>query len=373
MPTIVPERLAKLEERVAREIEAGLLPAAQYAVGLDGEIVAHGTVGDATDDTRFVLFSATKALVASTVWTCLGEGSIKLESKVADMIPEFASNGKEDITIEQVMLHTSGFPRNPWGAEMATSAGRRDRFAQWKTNWAPGTAYEYHPTAAHWVLAELIEVATGQNYLDVIEERVTKPLGLPRVLGLAPDQQQNIAELQLVGDKMTPDELEAILGVREIPVGEVTPDALLSFNEPDRRELGVPGGGGIATATTYATFYQGLLHNDKGIWDDGVLTDAKTNVRNNFGDPLFNTPASRTVGLVLAGDDGKASMRGMGKTQSPGTFGHNGAGGQIAWADPASGLSFVYLTNGLDQHLVREARRGVALSSIAAELTKPLD
>ncbi|MEY2467914.1 MAG: hypothetical protein QOF21_612, partial [Actinomycetota bacterium] len=54
MPTIVPERLAKLEERVAREIEAGLLPAAQYAVGLDGEIVAHGTVGDATDDTRFV-------------------------------------------------------------------------------------------------------------------------------------------------------------------------------------------------------------------------------------------------------------------------------------------------------------------------------
>ena len=63
----------------------------------------------------------------------------------------------------------------------------------------------------------------------------------------------------------------------------------------------------------------------------------------------------------------------MGKTQSPGTFGHNGAGGQIAWADPESGLSFVYLTNGMDQHLVREGRRGVALSSIAAELTKPLD
>jgi CubicO group peptidase (beta-lactamase class C family) len=93
-------------------------------------------------------------------------------------------------------------------------------------------------------------------------------------------------------------------------------------------------------------------------------------VRNSFGDPIFHTPANRSAGLVIAGDDGKASLRGFGKTQSPGTFGHNGAGGQIAWADPASGLSFVYLTNGLDQHMVRQAKRGVALSSIAAELTK---
>ncbi len=369
---IVPERLAKLEERVAREVDAGLLPSAQYAVGFNGEVVASGTVGDATDDTRYTIFSATKALVASTVWTCLAEGSIKIESLVADMIPEFATNGKENITIEQVMLHTSGFPRNGWGAEMATSAGRRERFAQWKTNWAPGTAYEYHATTAHWVLAELIEVATGQNYLDVIEERVCRPLGLPRILGISADDSTNIAELQNVGDKMTPDELEAAIGIREIPVGEVTPEALLSFNEPDRRALGVPGGGGVTTARNYALFYQGLLHNSAGIWDEAWLEDVTTHVRNHFGDPLFNTPANRTLGLVVAGDDGKANMRGFGKTGSARTFGHNGAGGQLAWADPESGLSFVYLTNGMDQHMMREGRRGVALSSIAAELTKPL-
>jgi CubicO group peptidase (beta-lactamase class C family) len=103
-----------------------------------------------------------------------------------------------------------------------------------------------------------------------------------------------------------------------------------------------------------------------------VLRDATTNVRNNFGDPLFNTPANRALGVVIAGDDGKASMRGFGKTQSPASFGHNGAGGQIAFVDPDSGLSFVYLTNGLDLHMVRQARRGVALASIAAELTLPL-
>ena len=75
--------------------------------------------------------------------------------------------------------------------------------------------------------------------------------------------------------------------------------------------------------------------------------------------------------MVIAGDDGKASMRGFGKTNTPTTFGHSGAGGQIAWADPESGLSFVYLTNGLDQHMVRQARRSVALCSIAAEVLKP--
>ena len=361
----------RFEERVAREIDSGLLPSCQWAFGLDGEIVASGVLGDANEDTRYTIFSATKALVASTVWTCLGEGSIKLDALVADYIPEFATNGKENITVEQVMLHTSGFPRNGWDLDMATSEGRRARFASWKTNWEPGTRYEYHATTAHWVLAELIEVATGRNFLDVIEERVTSKIGIPRVLGIPADQADNIAELQHVGDPISPDELESILGIRELPVTEVTPEALISLGEPPRRALGVPGGGGVTTARNYALFYQELLHNKQGIWDPDVLHDVKTNVRNNFGDPLFNTPANRTAGLVIAGDDGKASMRGFGKTQSPGTFGHNGAGGQIAWADPESGLSFIYLTNGLDRNMIREARRGVALSSIAAEATRP--
>ncbi len=355
---------SKFEERVAREVDNGLLPAVQWAFGLNGEIVNEGVLGDADLNTRFTIFSATKALVASTVWTCIAEGSIKIDSLVTDYIPEFGTNGKEGITVEQVMLHTSGFPRNGWDMEMATSEGRRGRFASWKTNWEPGTRYEYHATTAHWVLAELIEVATGQNFLDVIDERVTKPLGLPRILGTK--DHSNIATLANVGEEMSPDELEATFGVRELPATEVTPDALVSFNAPERRELGVPGGGGVTTARDYALFYQGLLQNDKGIWDEAVLRDATSKVRNNFGDPLFNTPAMRGLGVVIAGDDGKASLRGFGKTNTPTTFGHGGAGGQIAWADPESGLSFVYLTNGLDLHMVRQAKRGVALSSIAA-------
>ncbi len=89
------------------------------------------------------------------------------------------------------------------------------------------------------------------------------------------------------------------------------------------------------------------------------------NVRNTFPDPMTGVPANRTIGLVVAGDDGKASMRGMGRTLSPAAFGHNGAGGQVAWADPATGLSFCYLTNGIDAHLFRQWRRGPSISNRA--------
>jgi CubicO group peptidase (beta-lactamase class C family) len=84
-----------------------------------------------------------------------------------------------------------------------------------------------------------------------------------------------------------------------------------------------------------------------------------------MADPMTSVPANRTLGLVVAGDDGHAMMRGLGRSVSPKAFGHMGAGGQIAWADPASGLSFAYLTNGLDRDPVRLGVRSDALSTAA--------
>src|SRR5439155_815268 len=75
--------------------------------------------------------------------------------------------------------------------------------------------------------------------------------------------------------------------------------------------------------------------------------------------------ANRTRGMVVAGDDGKSAFRGFGRTVSGRTFGHMGAGGQVAWADPETGLSFCYLTNGVDADLLRSGRRGTSLSSKA--------
>lgn len=373
MGTLVSDRIDALAERARREVESGLLPSCQYALAVDGEVVLGETLGDASPENRYAIFSATKPLVASTVWTLIQEGSVDPVQRVVEYLPGFMADGDpvngQAITVEQVMLHTSGFPHAPMGpGDWGTSEGRRTRMRSWKCNWAPGSQFEYHATSAHWVLAEIIQEVTGTDFRTVVADRVLVPHGLSRLqLGVPSGQQGDITELIATGELPTPDELEALFGIRELPMTEVTEDALLGFNDTAVREVGVPGGGGISDAADLARFYQAVLRNPKGVWDDTLLTDVKTNVRNTFPDPLLGHPVRRTLGLCTAGDDGLSANRGFGKTGSPATFGHNGAGGQIAWADPATGASFVYLTNGLDAHPIRQARRGVALSSIAAE------
>ena len=148
----------------------------------------------------------------------------------------------------------------------------------------------------------------------------------------------------------------------------------LSMNDPAVRTAGVPAGGGIATAATLARFYQALLHDPLTsagpLWDPAVLADATGNVRCMLPDPLMQVPCSRTIGLVVAGDDGQHMLRyGMfGRDNSPATFGHAGAHTQIAWADPTTGISFVYLNNALDADPMGGALRGNRLSTLASQL-----
>jgi CubicO group peptidase (beta-lactamase class C family) len=370
---IVPERLDALLERVRREVDDGLLPSCQIALARDGKLAAFETLGDATPDTRYVVFSCTKGIVAGAVWLLIGEGALDISKRVADYIPEFGTNNKDVVTVEQVLLHTSGFPHAPLGPPTwSDRKARLDAFGRWRLNWEPGTAFEYHATSAHWVLAELIERLAGQDYRQFIRTRISEPLGLRLGLGIPEGEQSGIAPLVSVGEPPTSEELEAVLGVPNLPITEVTDDALLSFNEPANVAVGVPGGGGVMTAADLALYYQALLHDQGGLWDSEVLADATGTVRNTFTDPWTGVPANRSLGMVVAGDDGKASMRGFGKTNSPRAFGHDGAGGQIAWADPDTGISLCYLTNGLDRNPIRSGRRMVAVSSRAAVCSQPL-
>ncbi|HEY8546713.1 MAG TPA: serine hydrolase domain-containing protein [Acidimicrobiales bacterium] len=373
---IDPAKLDELRARVRREVDEGLLPACQWALARHGKLAAFEAVGDATLDTRFLIFSATKAFVAAAVWQLIAEGSIEVERPVVDYIPEFGTNGKDAITVEQVMLHTAGFPYAPMGPQSwGTSEGRRATFARWRLDWEPGTAFEYHATSAHWVLAELITTVTGADHRDEVHRRVTGALGLPRILGLPRDQQDGIADLVTVGEPAPREELAA-LGLPtpdEQPEGAVTDQLLLSLNLPEAREAGIPGGGGVTTAAVVALFYQALLHNPGELWDPEVLADATSRVRNTLPDRLTGVPANRALGVVVAGDDGRANLRGFGHTQSPRTFGHNGAGGQLAWADPETGLSFCYLTNGYDLHELRQPRRGIGITSRAAVCANATD
>src|SRR5262245_51303917 len=150
-------KLEALFERAEREVRDGLLPSVQIAVARQGKIAAMRTFGRvthqgheaaATNETLYVIFSATKAITSAAAWLLVETGELELERRVADYIPEFASNGKDVITVEQLFTHTCGFPYAPFRPlEWSDRNARLARFAQWRLNWAPGTRFEYHPTA----------------------------------------------------------------------------------------------------------------------------------------------------------------------------------------------------------------------------------
>ena len=362
MPKVEKSAVGALVERARREVDSGLLPAAQFALAFEGEIVVSEALGDCTPDTRFHTYSAVKPTVALTAMELAAEGLFDIGAPVSDVLPSFGANGKDAITVSQVLLHTGGFPYAPVGrVETTDRAARLAAYAGWRTDWEPGTRYEYHALSAHWVAADIVTEVTGRPYADVIAERVMEPAGCSRWLGIDVDDQAGVADVVPVGSGPTAEELAA-LGLEELP-GGVGEQALMVFNRPWVRAAGVPGGGGIARAEEMAQWYQAVLRNTDGFLRPEVRSDAVV-VRQNHPD-WTGTPASRSHAFVLAGDDGKAAMRGHSHGVSSGAFGHSGAGGQAAWADPATGISFAYLTNGLDRNDLASARRRVALSTRA--------
>jgi CubicO group peptidase (beta-lactamase class C family) len=102
-----------------------------------------------------------------------------------------------------------------------------------------------------------------------------------------------------------------------------------------------------------------------------MLSDATGNVRVRAIDPDQGIPSSRSIGLVVKGEDPHNTRRGMGRTCSGLSFGHNGVGGQVAWADPLSGISFCLLTNALDANPIRSARFTNAINNRAGVLHQP--
>jgi CubicO group peptidase (beta-lactamase class C family) len=378
-----PDKVQALFDRAEREIKEGLLPACQLAIARDGKIGAMHTFGSAvqgsekkaaTSETLFDIMSCTKAITSAAIWILIQEGKVRAQDTVAQYIPEFGSNGKEAVTLEHLLTHTSAIPTAPGAQkEWGDKKQRLKRFAQWRLEHPPGVKFIYHVAANFWPTAEIVERISGQDYRDFVRTRIAEPLGLPELrVGLPRSFHSRVADILWVGEPARAEEYEK-LGVTppRAAMASINESMILEFNDPEVREVGSPAGGGITTAGDLALFYQALLHDGrsydgKEIWKPEMLKDAFTIRNPGFKDPLRGFPANRTLGIVVAGDDGKANLRGFGRTNSPASFGHPGFGGQLGWADPVSGISFAYLTNGFDRNDLREGRRSVALCSLAA-------
>ena len=367
------EKLEAVFARAKRDVDDGVVPSAQIAIARNGKLAGVRTYGSvnsggaetpATDQTLYTIFSCTKAIVGAAVWTLFEDGLLKLDEKVIDIIPEFNTNGKEVITVEQVLTHTSGFPLAPFRATDWDDRERRlQRFAQWRLNWEPGSQFQYHASSAHWVLAEIIERRTGTDFRAYVRQRILDPMRLDDLyVGMPKELNGRVADVRWIGEPVPP-----VGGW-----GEVTPEAIAGMNALEQRLVGVPGGGGIAGAAQLALFYQPLING--GVAADGArimkaeTIEFATQVRTKefHVDPILGHPVNRGLCVVIAGDDGKAAIRGFGHSTSGRAFGHAGAGGQIAWGDPQSGISVGYCTDGFIDPLI-QARRTVAISSLAGQ------
>ena len=366
------ERLAEVLQRVRREVADGLLPSAQIAVAREGRLALFETIGAATNENLYCVFSSTKALTSAAAWLLIESGDLRVDESVVDIVPEFGTNGKDAVTVEQLFLHSAGFPSAPFRPTDWFDRDRRlARFASWRLNWQPGSRFEYHPASSMWVIAEIIERRSGRDFDAFVREEVTTPLGLPDFhLGLPAEENHRVATLAHHGEPLTSEDY-ARLGIPEPPVTEVTEDAILAFNTPEVRAVPTPGGGGIATAADLALFYQALLHGRSNgrrrVWKQETLVNA-TEVRSgDLRDPLSGKRVNRALGVVVAGDEDR-NFRGFGHENSPLAFGHGGAGGQIAWVDPQTGISIGYCTNGFDRNPLRLGRRTVSISNRVARV-----
>lgn len=366
--SVSPRRLELLLRAAGWLVHRHALPAAQLAVAVDGELVVSHTWGEVPEGALFTAYSTTKALSAASVWLLLQDGRLDLDARVAGLVPGFEARGKSGVTVEHLLTHTAGFPEATLPpAEWDDRQRRLARFAAWELAFEPGARFTYHTQATHWVLAHLVEEITGEDHRAFLRERVLAPLGVTDLhLGLAPGPDAPpVVPVRHVGRPPTPGRLRRF-GLR-------LPDKLFdeayfeSYNAPAVRALGVPSTGAVATAAALARFYQGLL--GPALFDPAFLSHALRVRTGDLLDPMTGRRANRALGVVVAGDRDRV-YRGFGATNSPRTFGHPGVGGQLAWADPETGLSFSFLTAGLGRDPMEVGVRMIALSTAAASLIR---
>jgi len=349
---IDPTALATLNSRVRSYVDAGL-PAAQIAVARHGKLAGLATYGSAvqageerpaTDDTLFCLFSATKGIVGAAAWALIEDGQLNIDEHVADIVPAFKTHGKDIVTVRQILTHTAGFPYAPMHPKLwEDRALRNERMEYWRLTWEPDSRFEYHATAAHWVIAEIITQRTGLDFRDYLRQRLLDPMALPDLLvGVPDDQQQRLADIVYLQPPEMPED-----GWKE-----VNPETILHFNLPSQRRAGAPGGGGFAGAGELALFYQRLVSvPESGAHaplKQSTIDMATTVYTSAHHQNIDGLPVNRALAVVVAGDH--PAQRGFAPNASPRAFGHAGAGGQIAWGDPATGFSVGFVTNGFDSN-----------------------
>lgn len=356
---LCPDRFARVRDAFEVNFQDGGELGARFSFAIDGEIVVDLMGGFADrkrevafgPDTLTALFSTTKAVAALMVARLVDEGRLAYDQRVADVWPEFAQNGKQDVTVEQALSHQaglSGFPDETdpaiwfdWDATCAKLAAMAPLFPI-------GSASGYHPVTYGYLAGEIFRRVDGRTMGTALREDICVPLDLDLWIGLPDSEHDRVADL------MRPTAMPQF--------GEINAAVTAAFFKPwsspggkgaaEWRRVEIPSANGHATAPALARLMGalasgGTLDGRSLITPAGIKTASAERIRGR--DLVLPYEISWGAGFMrnepnfFYGPTGEA-------------FGHSGWGGSCAFADPTRGVSGAYVMNKQGNALIGDPR-----------------
>jgi len=365
---------SEFERNFERRLEVG----AACAAYVDGEQVVDlwGGVRDARDgspwerDTMVLLYSTSKGLSAMTLALAHSRGWLDYDERVATYWPEFAQAGKQDVTVRQLLAHQAGLAvvDEPLDAGLLADHDRlAEAIAGQRPAWRPGNRHGYHGVSLGWYEGELVRrLDPARRTLGrFFAEEIAEPLGLDIVFGAPEDfPRSRLARIERVPawkalrqarDLPAPMAL-AMLNPRSITFKAFANPRIRRPADLDRaeyRRVEFPAGGALGSARDIARAYSAFAVQppELGLAANTMdqLTRAPEPPRRGWRDVVLKVENAWALGFARPHGEFRfgASER---------SFGHPGAGGSFAFADPDRGVSFAYVMNRMGLHLVDDPR-----------------
>lgn len=344
----------------------------ETVVNLWGGSVALESETPWSQDTVSLIFSATKGIVALVANVLIDRGLLDPQQPVADIWPEFATNGKETATVRMMLDHSVGVPvlRTP-----VKPGGLYDwdymcrLIAEHDAIWEPGTRVGYHALTYGYCVGELIRRVTSKSVGENVQEILAWPLGLDVWIGLPESVEQRVSRMipAPVGEAFGEIHKQSALDKQSISylalhndggwLNGLHPDPETGFLPADSREAHaaeIPGAGGLANASglagAYRPFAIGGTYEGRHFASAETLLGMEEISAATNRDAVNQRRTAWSLGFLKPRDNRvRRSDAPLGLIVGRRAFGHTGAGGSCGFADPESGLSFGYTMNRMDE------------------------
>jgi CubicO group peptidase (beta-lactamase class C family) len=315
-------------------------------------------------DTLVLIWSATKGLASACVLYVLQEHRIGIDRTVAEFWPEFVQAGKEKITLSQLLSHQAGLCALDARVDVLDYGAVIRALEAQEPLWPPGTAHGYHARTFGFLLDELVRRIAGKTLSQYWREVFAQPLDLDLWIGLPERENPRVATVYAAKSGRPPEPKNRQSG-SDFYLDLVTPGTLArktfsspyglksvsEMNTPAVRAQPIVSFGGIGSASALAKFYS-MLANGGNLGEQTFFSEETiawmTTTLSDGMDRVFQIPTAFSAGFMK--DPRNTARRMFGA--SPNAFGHPGAGGSQAFADPENRISFAYVMNQMEQSLL---------------------